>query len=189
LWTTKGLLPDYLIYLDVTDLKVYGGMEPKDVVEGKGVIPSALRGLANLEGRDKSIRRRRLRRRQEPADRILPADGRRRRDPWNANISYNMYDLEIETSPGSGCKASAPPRSSTASWMRAQRPTDEAVRRSAAPRLESVNQPEAHSTDDSFWPEERWIPAAGALIDASVPGRIHFETAFRLMRPYRAQSF
>jgi hypothetical protein len=48
--------PDYVIHLDITDLKVAGGLEQSDPMEGwspKVVVAPGLRGLARLEGRDK----------------------------------------------------------------------------------------------------------------------------------------
>jgi hypothetical protein len=96
--------PDYLVYLDVADLKIHGGFDPVDITESSGpkaMAAPALRGLAKLEGRDdfavagfdvgKNPKIEfHLRTVAETETRLL----------WAARMGYSMYDWEFENEAG-----------------------------------------------------------------------------------------
>jgi hypothetical protein len=96
--------PDYVIHLDVTDLKVAGGLESSDPMEGRSpkvAVAPGLRGLARLGGRDKFAgagfdagKNPRI----EFHLRTVGAD--ETRFHWAASVGYSMPDWEFESEPG-----------------------------------------------------------------------------------------
>jgi hypothetical protein len=96
--------PDYPIYLDVTDLKVYGGFEPTDVTESKGpkaIATPALRGLAKLEGRDKfAVAGFDIGKNTKIEFHLRTIPETETRFLWAARIGYSMYDWEFDREAG-----------------------------------------------------------------------------------------
>ncbi len=106
--------PDYVVHLDVTDLKICGGMEPADVMESRGpkvVVAPALRGLAKLEGRDKfAVAGLDVGSGPKIEFHLRSVADGDTRFHWVASIGYSMYDWEFETKAGfwvQGCCTAA----------------------------------------------------------------------------------
>lgn len=91
---------EYPVYLEVTDLRIFGGFEPEDA--GKGDSPkqpaaAILHGRAKLEGKDKFAV---AGMKTEPSTPIkfqlkrVPEDATKFH--WRASIGFQMYDWEFE---------------------------------------------------------------------------------------------
>jgi hypothetical protein len=95
---------DYVIHLGVTDLKIAGGLEQSDPMEGRSpkvAVSRGLRGLAKLEGRDKFAGAGFDAGKNPTIEfhlRTVGAD--ETRFHWAASIGYSMPDWEFDTDPG-----------------------------------------------------------------------------------------
>ena len=95
---------DYPVYLDVTDLKIYGGFKPVDITKSRGpktLAAPALRGLAKLEGRDKfAVAGFDVGKNPKIEFHLGTVPETETRFLWAARIGYSMHDWEFENEAG-----------------------------------------------------------------------------------------